>query len=116
MILLLDNYDSFTYNLFQYLSELGEDIGFRGFDRGRFRDYDLVMGTIEFRYPIGNNFYAMLFTDAGQVASNIFKELNQGHLQISYGGGFRLVSVFGNVTKLEIGTSKDGILVKFTWN
>ena len=26
MILLLDNYDSFTYNLFQYLSELGEDV------------------------------------------------------------------------------------------
>ncbi|MBL5805582.1 aminodeoxychorismate/anthranilate synthase component II [Bacillus sporothermodurans] len=26
MIILLDNYDSFTYNLFQYLSELGEEV------------------------------------------------------------------------------------------
>ncbi|HEU5315116.1 MAG TPA: aminodeoxychorismate/anthranilate synthase component II [Chloroflexota bacterium] len=26
MILMIDNYDSFTYNLFQYLSELGEDV------------------------------------------------------------------------------------------
>ena len=26
MILILDNYDSFTYNLFQYLSELGADV------------------------------------------------------------------------------------------
>ncbi len=26
MLLLLDNYDSFTYNLFQYLSELGEQV------------------------------------------------------------------------------------------
>jgi len=26
MILLIDNYDSFTYNLFQYLSELGADL------------------------------------------------------------------------------------------
>src|SRR3990172_8687895 len=26
MILLIDNYDSFTYNLFQYLSELGETV------------------------------------------------------------------------------------------
>ena len=27
MLLLVDNYDSFTYNLFQYLSELGEEVG-----------------------------------------------------------------------------------------
>jgi anthranilate synthase/aminodeoxychorismate synthase-like glutamine amidotransferase len=26
VLLLIDNYDSFTYNLFQYLSELGEDV------------------------------------------------------------------------------------------
>ena len=26
MILLIDNYDSFTYNLFQYLSELGAQV------------------------------------------------------------------------------------------
>src|SRR5512136_492127 len=26
MLLLIDNYDSFTYNLFQYLSELGEKV------------------------------------------------------------------------------------------
>ena len=26
MILLIDNYDSFTYNLFQYISELGETV------------------------------------------------------------------------------------------
>lgn len=26
MILLLDNYDSFTYNLYQYLCELGEEV------------------------------------------------------------------------------------------
>ena len=26
MILLLDNYDSFTYNIYQYLAELGQDV------------------------------------------------------------------------------------------
>ena len=26
MLLMIDNYDSFTYNLVQYLSELGEDV------------------------------------------------------------------------------------------
>ena len=26
MLIVIDNYDSFTYNLFQYLSELGEEV------------------------------------------------------------------------------------------
>ena len=26
MLLMIDNYDSFTYNLYQYLSELGADV------------------------------------------------------------------------------------------
>jgi anthranilate synthase component 2 len=26
MLVLIDNYDSFTYNLYQYLSELGEEV------------------------------------------------------------------------------------------
>lgn len=33
MILLLDNYDSFTYNLFQYLAELGAEVEVRRNDR-----------------------------------------------------------------------------------
>ena len=33
MLLLIDNYDSFTYNLFQYLSELGEEVVVRRNDR-----------------------------------------------------------------------------------
>ena len=37
MILLIDNYDSFTYNLYQYLGELGESIVVKRNDELRFQ-------------------------------------------------------------------------------
>ena len=33
MLLLIDNYDSFTYNLYQYLSELGAEVEVRRNDK-----------------------------------------------------------------------------------
>jgi anthranilate synthase component 2 len=42
MLLLIDNYDSFTYNLFQYLSELGEDIAVVRNDKATLEDIDTM--------------------------------------------------------------------------
>ena len=44
MILVIDNYDSFTYNLVQYLGELGEDIAVR-------RNDQVTMNEIEAQCP-----------------------------------------------------------------
>ncbi len=44
MLLLIDNYDSFTYNLFQYLSELGEEVWV-------VRNDQLSLNEIEARSP-----------------------------------------------------------------
>lgn len=44
MLLLIDNYDSFTYNLFQYLSELGADVEVR-------RNDQVSIGEIESMRP-----------------------------------------------------------------
>jgi len=44
MLLLIDNYDSFTYNLFQYLSELGEEVLVA-------RNDQVSLGEIEARSP-----------------------------------------------------------------
>jgi anthranilate synthase/aminodeoxychorismate synthase-like glutamine amidotransferase len=40
MLLLLDNYDSFTYNLYQYLSELGEEVMVARNDKIRIPDIE----------------------------------------------------------------------------
>jgi anthranilate synthase/aminodeoxychorismate synthase-like glutamine amidotransferase len=42
MILLIDNYDSFTYNLFQYLSELGADVEVVRNDQATVEDIDVM--------------------------------------------------------------------------
>ncbi len=40
MILLIDNYDSFTYNLYQYLSELGIEVEVVRNDEATLEDID----------------------------------------------------------------------------
>ncbi|MDA0231872.1 MAG: aminodeoxychorismate/anthranilate synthase component II [Chloroflexi bacterium] len=42
MLLLIDNYDSFTYNLFQYLSELGADVEVVRNDKATVEELDLM--------------------------------------------------------------------------
>jgi anthranilate synthase/aminodeoxychorismate synthase-like glutamine amidotransferase len=44
MLLLIDNYDSFTYNLFQYLSELGQEVIVK-------RNNEITVGEIEKMRP-----------------------------------------------------------------
>src|SRR5437867_354992 len=42
MILLIDNYDSFTYNLYQYLSELGAEVEVVRNDQATVEDIDAI--------------------------------------------------------------------------
>ena len=44
MLLVIDNYDSFTYNLVQYLGELGEDVEV-------YRNDEITIAEIEARHP-----------------------------------------------------------------
>ncbi len=101
---------------FYYLSELSEDISFRGFKRGRFRDFDLILGSLEYRYPISKNFESILFSDAGQVASDIFQNYNASNWEVTWGIGLRYVSMKGSVSKIELARSRDGYLFKLTLN
>ena len=46
MILMIDNYDSFTYNIVQYLGELGQEVKV-------FRNYEITLAQIQALAPAG---------------------------------------------------------------
>ena len=102
---------------FYYLSELGRNGTIRGFERGRFRDRDMVLGSLEYRYPIWlHGIDALLFIDAGKVAPDVFNDNSGNKFNVSYGTGIRFWSREGLVSKLAIGWSDDGMRVHFGLN
>lgn len=109
---------------FYALPEHGEDETVRGYARGRWRDRDAVLASAEYRWAIWRTIDALLFTDASQVAENIFNDFDTNNIKWSYGGGFRLYSApirrgqtdFGSGVWLIFAQGEDGFRVHFRWN
>lgn len=107
---------------FYYLNELGERETIRGFRRGRFRDRDVFLTCLEYRYPLQTDRYknsgieALLFADAGQVYHDIFDDMSSLPFNFGAGGGIRFYNEDGTVAKIEISKSKDGLRFYFVLN
>lgn len=101
---------------FYLLSELGNDETIRGLQRGRFRDKDYILGSLEYRFPFTRKIDALLFTDAGKVSTNIAENLNGEDLNITYGGGLRFYNEKGLIARIELGKSSDGFKLLFKLN
>ena len=101
---------------FYYLSEIGRQETVRGFRRGRFRDRDMVMGSLEYRYPVWEIADVFLFADGGQVASSITDEFDFGEFQFGYGGGVRVWGAGGVYSSLAVANSDDGLRLYFGLN
>lgn len=93
---------------FYYLSELGRSETIRGFTRGRFRDRDMVLGSLEYIYPIWERINAHLFFDTGTVSPNILKYFNTSNLKNGYGIGFSVWNNEGILGSLAVAHSRDG--------
>ena len=109
---------------FYYLSELGRRESIRGFVRGRFRDEDMVLGSLEYRFPILKrpremwelpNVDALLFVDAGRVSQNVFSD-NFDDMHVGIGGGLAVFTSKGRFIQFQIGKSKDGYRLYFVLN
>lgn len=93
---------------FYYLSEIGRAETVRGFARGRFRDKDMVLGSIEYRYPIWQIINTHLFVDGGTVANDIFKDFSVNDLKWGFGIGFQIWNMEGIISDFAIARSRDG--------
>lgn len=93
---------------FYYLSEIGRSETVRGFDRGRLRDKDMALGSVEYIYPIWEMIRAHLFFDTGTVAPNILKDFDKRNLKNGYGIAFSFRNEAGVATDFTIGHSRDG--------
>jgi outer membrane protein assembly factor BamA len=102
---------------FYYLSELGSWSTVRGYQRGRFRDEDFVLGSIEYRYPVYHDGVdVLIFFDAGQVSHGIFDELSADDFRAGGGFGVRFWNENGSFLGFEVGRSPDGFRFHFKLN
>ena len=101
---------------FYYLSSFGRHETIRGFDRGRFRDKDLLLASIEYRIPLWYSIDTELFADAGQVSNNIFKNFRNENFQFGYGIGWRLWNSKDLIAILEFALSSERFRIYFELN
>jgi outer membrane protein assembly factor BamA len=105
---------------FYNLSEIGKRETIRGFTRGRFRDRDMVLGSVEYAFPIWRRLDSILdfiiFGETGQVAHDIFKDFNANDLQWAYGIGIRLWVYEEETMVLFLGRSREQWRIYATLN
>lgn len=101
---------------FYYLSSFGRHETIRGFDRGRFRDKDLLLASVEYRIPLWYSVDTALFFDAGQVSNNMFKNFRVENFQFGCGVGWRLWNSKDLIATLEFALSSERFRIYFELN
>jgi hypothetical protein len=96
---------------FYQLSELGSEETIRGCTRGRFRDRDLMIGSLEYRYPIWRVVDALIFVDGGRVTSSLLNDFTADDMQWSFGGGIRIWGREGEIMTFQIGKGPEQVRV-----
>jgi outer membrane protein assembly factor BamA len=81
-------YSSFGNVPFRMMPFLGGKELMRGYYSGRYRDKDMVMTQVEYRFPVYRRFGATVFGGAARMASAL-EELAFNELHYNYGFGIR---------------------------
>ncbi|NOT33389.1 MAG: hypothetical protein HOP12_04375 [Candidatus Eisenbacteria bacterium] len=67
------------------LSILGGGLGLAGFEAGRFRDRDRVLGRLTYLFPLAEHFEMDLHVESGGVFPDLNDSLRLDELEVSYG-------------------------------
>jgi hypothetical protein len=89
------------------LPRLGGPILLRGYDRDRFRDRAMALGSAEYLFDLGRNWAAYLFTDAGRVYPTL-EDARLEDIRVGYGGGFQYFTEKSFVGRFNLASSIDG--------
>ncbi|MCH7675600.1 BamA/TamA family outer membrane protein [candidate division KSB1 bacterium] len=102
---------------FYQLAGLGGPNSLRGYRPVRFRDKDLILAGVEYRWPLPTMAIAYGFFEEGRVFSNVFDEFSLHEFKYSFGGGLRLKSIDGGLIAIfEIAKSREQIRFNFGLN
>ena len=68
----------------------------------------MVLGSVEYSYPIWTIINAQLFLDAGTVSHDVFKYFDTSDLKYGYGVAFQLWNEEGVMSDFTIAHSEEG--------
>jgi outer membrane protein assembly factor BamA len=68
----------------------------------------MVLGSVEYIYPIWEKINAYFFLDAGTVSNNIVDEFDVDNLKYGYGTGFLFWNAEEVITDFSVAHSRDG--------
>jgi len=97
---------------FYRLPESAGDLLFRAFESGRFRDRQLVLGDIEYRWWLWEWLWAVGFAQLGWVAPSS-DALRFDQVRESYGGGIRAAVTSTLLYRLDIAHGSEGTQTDF---
>jgi hypothetical protein len=102
---------------FSELPRLGGPLRLRGYRINRFRDRKLVLGTLEYRYPIHDVIGGHLFVDVGRVARTYGElvERRAAPWRIGFGGGFSFRTLRRLSMRIDLSYGED-FLVSFSFD
>jgi hypothetical protein len=96
------------------LARLGGSEGLSGFEPGRFRDTDLVLGKVSYLFPLSLHLEFDLHAEAGAVYGDVWRDPKSSTLEPSYGLALRPRLDTGVLGKIGLDWSREGTRVGFS--